>query len=113
VKNRKSRVQRMEVELRQARREIKRLNEIAEFHADTLVILGDTLTSQGNLLSILSHTVKTDIARVSNSVRVTNIWQKALQCRIYKLEQGGFWKWLFGRKYRRKIKTAGEVVKDA
>ena len=97
MKNRKSRVQRIEVELRQARREIKRLNEIVEIHADTL-------TSQGNLLSLLSRTAKTDIARVSDSVRVTNVWLKAIQCRVYRLETGGFWKWLLGRKYRRKTK---------
>jgi len=97
TKSRKTRIQRLEGQLRRARRDINELQEIA-------YVQGSIQIDQGNRLSILSKTVKTDIARVSGSVRVTNVWLKAIQCRIHNLEQGGFWKWLLGRKYRRKTK---------
>ena len=94
---RKTRIQRLEGQLRKARRDITEIQEI-------LYIQGNIQIDQGNRLSVLTKTVKTDIARVSDSVRVSNVWLKAMQCRIYRLETGGFWQWLFGRKYRRKTK---------
>jgi len=97
TKLRKTRIQRLEGQLRQARRNITELQEI-------LYIQGNIQIDQGNRLAALSKTIKTDIARVSDTVRVSNVWLKALQCRIYRLETGGFWQWLFGRKYRKKTK---------
>jgi len=97
VTKRKTRIQRLEGQLRKARRDITEIQEI-------LYIQGNIQIDQGNRLSVLTKTVKTDIARVSDSVRVSNVWLKAMQCRIYRLETGGFWQWLFGRKYRRKTK---------
>ena len=97
TKPRKTRIQRIEGQLRRARRDITELQEI-------LYIQGNIQIDQGNRLSVLTKTVKTDIARVSDSVRVANVWLKAMQCRVYRLETSGFWNWLFGRKYRRKTK---------
>ena len=97
MKTRKTRIQRLEGQLCKSRREITELQEIA-------YIQGSIQIDQGKRLSALTKTLKTDIARVSDSVRVTNVWLKAIQCRVYRLETGGFWKWLLGRKYRRKTK---------
>ena len=98
VTKRKTRIQRLENQLRKARRDIVELQEISEIQSSVILDLG-------NRLSLLAKAAKTDIARVSNSIRVTNVWSKALQYRVYRLEQG-FWKRLFSWRPRKVTKDA-------
>lgn len=98
TKPRKTRIQRLESQLRKAKRDIVELQEIA-------YVQGSIQLDQGNRITKLAKAAKTDIARVSHSVRMANVWSKALQIRVYRLEQG-FWRKLFSWR-------PGKVSKDA
>jgi len=106
TKPRKTRIQRLECQLRQVRAEVKDLRGMALIR-DQLSI--DHTVAISQLRKKIDTSVKVNeisIARLQQKLNIANIWSKSLLRRLYRLEQKGFWKQV-GRWFARK---AGKTV---
>ena len=106
MKSRKTRIQRLEHQLRKTREELNGLREMALVR-DQLSI--DHTVAISQLRKKIDTSVRVNeisIARLQQKLNVANIWSKSLLRRLYRLEQRGFWKQV-GRWFVRK---AGKTV---
>ena len=96
MKHRRTRIQRLESQLRLARWEINELQEIAYIQGNIQIDQGNRLAQVGKRLDSAVKVNGIEVARLNQKVRVANNWSKALSVRVFRLEQQGFWRKLFG-----------------
>jgi len=106
TKPRKTRIQRLEGQLRKTRADLKDLREMALTQGQLSIDHGIRISQLRKKIDSAVRVSEIETASLKNKIFVANTWSKALLKRIYQLEQRGFWKQV-GRLLSRK---AGKTV---